>query len=89
MVTRIGGASVNVVRGITPDVVVSILGPLVWLALPATLWALFETVRVRSWRWVATVALLMPIGTLAWFIAGRRQYGFRGLRYAPAGGSGT
>ena len=62
------------------------LGPLAWLALPFTLWALFEAGRIRSWRWVATLALLMPAATFAWFIGARRQYGFRGLRYVPVQG---
>jgi CDP-diglyceride synthetase len=49
---------------------------LVALTAPFVLWALWEAYRARSWRWVFTVVLLMPIGALAWFIAGRRSYGY-------------
>lgn len=38
-------------------------------------WAVVEAVRAKSWRWVATIAILPPVGVLGWFFGGRKCYG--------------
>lgn len=46
------------------------------LAVPVVIWAAVEAVRAKAWGWTATVLLLPPVGTLAWFVAGRTHYGY-------------
>ncbi len=46
------------------------------LWVPFAIWAAIEAARVRSGRWVVTILLLSPPASLAWFIGGRRQYGY-------------
>lgn len=42
--------------------------------LAATVWALVEAARARTWRWAVTIVLLQPYAAFAWFVAGRRFY---------------
>lgn len=47
---------------------------LLWLILVA--WGTVEAARIRHWKWAATIVLVPTAGVLAWFVTGRRRYGY-------------